>query len=531
MTNTRCLEIFFAQSLYHGLVMIRTMLLATAVAALSLHGRHGLAAEDPIEEMAAQIDSLIEGQLVAEGFQPGELCRDEVFLRRVFLDLTGVLPTVADVRGFLDDDATDKRIVCVDRLLASPRHATHMASSWRNVMLPRSFDREQLNNAAGLQNWLRNQFLKNLRYDNLVAEFLVATGDGTSGPALYYTSLEMKPEKLAASSARIFLGLQIQCAQCHDHPTDHWTQRDFWGYAAFFSQLKAPGEEMNNVRVVDSEEGEVVLPDSDEVIAPKFPGSTVESTIDFGTRRSKLAIWMASRDNPYLARAAVNGIWAQLFGRGLVHPVDDLGRNNPASHPELLNRLVTYFTKHQFDQQLLIRTLVRTRAYQRSSALTDAAVPDFLFGRMLVKTLNSEQLYDCVTRAAGTEAVISGMVQDPFLEPRRLAFVSRMHRQTRDATQYQVGLPHALLLMNGPEIQAATSPEQSRLIRGLAAPWFSDEQRIETLFLATLSRFPSEDEKQNVQSALRRVPAEERQAALADVLWALLNSGEFGLNH
>jgi hypothetical protein len=179
----------------------------------------------------------------------------------------------------------------------------------------------------------------------------------------------------------------------------------------------------------------------------------------------------------------------------------------------------------------MMRTLVRTKAYQRSSELTDPAIPDFLFGRMLVKTLNSDQLYDCVTRAAGTEVVTSGMVQDPFLEPRRLAFVSRMHRQTRDATQYQVGLPHALLLMNGPEIQAATSPQQSRLIRGLAAPWFSDEQRIETLFLATMSRFPNEDERREVQAALSSVPLEERQAALADVLWALLNSGEFALNH
>ncbi|MEO2009986.1 MAG: DUF1549 and DUF1553 domain-containing protein [Pirellulaceae bacterium] len=516
--------------------MIRTMLLvtailATAIAVLSLPGRHVWAAEDPIDTMADQIDSLIEARLRAEGYEPGELCRDEVFLRRVYLDLAGVLPTVADVRAFLKDDSPDKRIVCVDRLLTSPRYATHMASSWRNVMLPRSFDREQLNNAAGLQNWLRNQFVKNLRYDNLVAEFLVATGDGTSGPALYYTSLEMKPEKLAASSARIFLGLQIQCAECHDHPSDHWTQRDFWAYAAFFSQLQEPSEGMVNMRVVDRDEGEVLLPDTEEVIGPRFPGSSVESDSEFGTRRSQLAIWMASRDNPYLARAAVNGAWAQLFGRGLVHPVDDLGQNNPASHPELLKQLATYFTKNRFDQRLMMRTLVRTKAYQRSSELTDPAIPDFLFGRMLVKTLNSEQLYDCVTRAAGTEVVTSGMVQDPFLEPRRLAFVSRMHRQTRDATQYQVGLPHALLLMNGPEIQAATSPQQSRLIRGLAAPWFSDEQRIETLFLATMSRFPNEDERREVQAALNSVPLEERQAALADVLWALLNSGEFALNH
>jgi hypothetical protein len=409
--------------------------------------------------------------------------------------------------------------------------------------VPRSFDREQLNNAAGLQNWLRNQFVKNLRYDNLVAEFLVATGDGTSGPALYYTSLELAPEKLAASSARIFLGLQIQCAQCHDHPDERWTQRDFWGYAAFFSQLQTP-DGMPNARVVDLDAGEVLLPDTEEVVAPKFPDGSSTSEDALGSRRAQLAIWMASRDNPYLPRAAVNGTWAQLFGRGLVNPVDNMGSKNPASHPELLDELTTYFTQNRFDLRLLMRTLTHTKAYQRSSQLSaqdvqgksketpeTKSIPAELFGRMLVKTLNSEQLYDCITRAAGTEEETAGMSRDPFLAPRRLSFVSRMHRQTRDATSYQAGLPHALLLMNGPEIQAATSPERSRLLRGLQAPWFNDEQRVETLFLATLTRFPTAIEKQQLLDVLGKAEVDERQTILGDALWALLNCAEFALNH
>lgn len=509
-------------------------------------------------EMAAKIDQLIEARLDEAGWQPAPQCSDEVFLRRVSLDLTGVLPTVSEARSFLKDDRPDKRSRLVERLLQSPAHPTHMASMWRNIMLPRGFDRAQLNNAAGLQNWLRNQFVKNLRYDNLVAEFLVATGDGTSGPALYYTSLELAPDKLAASSARIFLGLQIQCAQCHDHPDEDWSQRDFWGYAAFFSQLPRP-DGMLNADVVDLPSGEVTLPDTEEVVAPQFPDGTALPADALGSRRAQLAIWMASRDNPYLPRAAVNTTWAQLFGRGIVNPVDDMGNNNPPSHPELLDELTAYFTRNQFDLRLLIRTLVLTRAYQRSSQLpavkarsgnapegdegpvasATGPIPAELFGRMLVKSLNSEQLYDCVTRAAGTESLPSDgdggplgpLVnrRDPFLAPRRLNFVSRMHRQTRDATQYQAGLPHALLLMNGPEIQAATSPAQSRLLRGLQAPWFTNEQRVETLFLATLTRFPTGAERQAVVDMLQK--SGDTQQVLADTLWALLNSAEFSLNH
>lgn len=520
-------------------ILFTVLVLPIVLLTLLLLERSGLTA-DPVATMAARVDEIIEQRLDKDGLLPAPLCSDEVFLRRASLDLTGVLPTVADGRRFLTDKAPDKRERMIERLLNSPSHPTHMASTWRNTMLPRSFDREQLNNAAGLQNWLRNQFVKNLRYDNLVAEFLVATGDGASGPALYYTSLELAPEKLGASSARIFLGLQIQCAQCHDHPDEHWTQRDFWGYAAFFSQLQTP-DGNRSARVVDAENGEVVLPDTEEVVEPKFPDGTSLPEDAFGSRRAQLAIWMASRDNPYLPRAAVNGTWAHLFGRGLVNPVDDMGSNNPASHPELLDELTTYFTRNKFDLRLLMRTLTQTKAYQRSSQLSSLQpneassetkqIPPELFGRMLVKTLNSEQLFDCMTRAAGTEADTAGMTLDPFLAPRRLSFVSRMHRQTRDATLYQAGLPHALLLMNGPEIQAATSPENSRLLRGLKAPWFNDQQRIETIFLATLTRFPTEAEQQPLLDLLEKSTEEERQSILADALWALLNSAEFALNH
>ncbi len=241
--------------------------------------------------------------------------------RRVaYLDLTGVIPRVSDARAFLSDERPDKRARLVDALLVSPGHATHMANTWRNIVLPSGgSDPEQLNAVVGLQNWFRGKFVENMRYDRIVSDFLVATAGDEAGPALFYTALELKPERVAADTSRIFLGLQISCAECHNHPFDKWTQQDFWGYAAFFARLERPAQNRGRqpFRLIDADKGEVKLPGSEEIVLPKYPGGTPVGE-DTGTRREQLSIWMASRDNPFLAKAAVNRVWAQLFGRGFV---------------------------------------------------------------------------------------------------------------------------------------------------------------------------------------------------------------------
>lgn len=486
--------------------------------------------------MVQRIDQLLAAPWAAEGIEPAAVADDAEFLRRVCLDLTGVIPPVAQARAFLADPAPDKRSRLVDQLLNSPGYATHMATVWRNRLLPRGIETAQVQSAIGLEDWLRRQFLENLRYDNLVADFLVAEGDGQSGPALYYTSLELKPEKLASSSARLFLGLQIQCAECHDHPFDRWTQRDFWGYAAYFAQLEPPRDERPDlVRVMDRMDGEVVLPGSDERILPRFPGAAQQPSDGLGTRRSQLAIWMASRDNPYLARAAVNAAWAQLFGRGLVHPIDDHSAQNPPSHPELLDELARYFVDSGFDLQELFRTLASTTAYQRTSVWVGEPPAEHLFARMLPKTLTPEQLYNCVERAAAfpvRQLPAGQATNNPLADPQRLDFLLRMQSPARDALDYQAGLPQALVLMNGPHLSAATDPETSPLLRALEAPFFTDSQRLELLLLATLTRFPTTDEQQVLlQHVSENGPPAAARQAWSDVAWALLNSAEFATNH
>ncbi len=489
--------------------------------------------------MIRQIDARIADKLKSAGIEAAPLSDDAEFLRRIYLDLTGVVPRVAEVRAFLADERPNKRTRLIDSLLESPAHATHLANTWRNIMLPGDLNLEQINNVVGVQNWLRQRFVENLRYDNLVSDLLVATDGSELGPALYYTSLDLAPEKLAASTARIFLGLHIECAQCHDHPFDHtWKQPDFWGYAAFFARLQRPGEgePLQMVRrIMDRDEGEVKLPDTETVVLPKYPGGPSPDEDELGTRREQLAIWMASRDNPYLPRAGVNRAWHHLFGRGLVEPVDDIGPHNQPSHPELFEDLTQYFVKSGFDLRELYRTLANTEAYQRSSRWTsDKEPPPELFATMAVKTLTAEQLYDSLNRVLNRQpqAMFPGQnVSSSLLDPRRLAFIAKMEAGGRSPLEYQAGILQALTSMNGGETSEATDPTRSPLLGALEAPFLLDADRVETLFLATLSRFPTDEERVLFVGHLDKTSPGERQKAWSNILWALVNSAEFTLNH
>lgn len=483
--------------------------------------------------VVAKIDARILERLQAAQLEPAPTSSDAEFVRRVWLDLTGVTPRVSDVRDFLADARSEKRARLVERLLSSPAHANHLANRWRDLLLPNGSDFERPDQAIGVQNWLRGQFADNLRYDRFVSEFLVAREGSEAGPALFYTSLELKPEKLAGATARVFLGLQIECAECHHHPFDHWKQEQFWGYAAFFAQIRQPrGETPVNVRLEDLDVGDVKIPNSERVILPRFPGVEGDAPRSIGTRREQLAIWMASRDNPYLARAAVNRVWAHLFGRGLVEPVDDLSPQHPASHPELFDELTAWFVRTGFDQRELYRTLVATQAYQRTSAWNGAEEPSpELYAKMLEKPLSAEQLFDSLLRliARGNLRAAGQPAVDVLRDPRRAAFVAKMRTASKSATDYQAGVLQALTLMNGDETATVTNPEEGSLLASLTAPFFTVEQRLEILFLATLSRLPSDAERAAFLEHVKRAP--DKRLTWSDSLWAIVNSAEFTMNH
>jgi hypothetical protein len=493
---------------------------------------------DPViarREMIGRIDQRVDESIARARLTAAEQADDAEFLRRVYLDLTGSIPRVADARRFLNDKSVDKRAKLIEELLSSPAHANHLANIWRSMMLPGGVNFEQITSVVGVQNWLRQRFVENLRYDNLVSELLVATAGDDAGPALYYTSLDLAPEKLASSTARIFLGLQIECAECHDHPMDKWKQVDFWGYASFFAQLQRPGTNgATGGRVIDSDTGDVKIPNTEDVVLPKFPSGNSPSADELGTRRMKLAVWMASRDNPYLARAAANRAWSIMFGRGLVEPVDDIGPHNKPSHPELLDELTQYFVDTGFDLRELFRTLAQSKVYQRSSRWTGQAVPAELYVHMPVKALTADQLYDSLNRvlARRSDAGMPGLnIRSPLLDPQRQQFLIKMQVQGKSVLDYQAGVLQALTLLNGADLTEATTADKGPLLLALDSPLFEEPERLEAMFLATMSRLPSAQERELfIQHVSSRSPSEKNKA-WSDVLWALLNSAEFATNH
>ncbi len=259
---------------------------------------------------------------------------------------------------------------------------------------------------SGLQNWLRNRFAENLRYDRLVADLLVASGPTNSGPSLFFHwALEGKPEKIAAKTSRVFLGVQLDCAECHDHPFDHWKQRDFWSFAAYFAQLSVNGMRNNlELAVADLDAGDVKLPGTEEVIPPGPLVATGQSGLNSGSRRQQLTLWLTAPENPYLARAAVNRCWSLLFGRGLIEPIDDMRSIEMASHPELLRELSQHFAATNYNLRETVEDIGKhTRLSTWLSASRFAPARSHRDGQLCfdaIKPLTSTQLANCLQQVA-----------------------------------------------------------------------------------------------------------------------------------
>ncbi len=519
---------------------------APVLLALALTGGAANAADGKPSsgEMTEHVDQLLAERWATEKIEPTATSSDTEFLRRASLDFIGVIPRAAEVRQFLADKDPAKRKKLIDRLLASPRYATHMATTWRNRIIPQEPDPSRAREAAALQKWLRTRFAKNLRYDNLVGGLLLTNGGDEIGPALYFQTHDVAPEKMAASAAELFLGVKLQCAQCHDHPFADWSQRDFWSFAAFFARVKTPqnrGMQMVAYRLVDSDIGEVHLPNSEETVPPKYPRGKSAADGDGTSRRTQLVFWLTSRDNHYFSRAAVNWAWSHLFGRPLVASLDNIDHGAPPANVKLLDELAEYFVHSGFDLQSLWRVLANTQAYQlKVSAEGDAQRDPDLFASMLAKPLTPEQLYDSflllAPEANAGNAAMTGPIGQPASsldgDPLRIEFARRMRPPPGEATEYRAGTLQALMLMNGKTVSGVTAPDTSSLLGALEAPFMTDAQRVESLFLATLARTPDEGERKLFRETLAECKSsDDHQRALSDMFWALLNSTEFAFNH
>jgi len=477
--------------------------------------------------LATRIDNHVAARWNAEKVKPALPTDDAAFVRRVFLDLTGHIPTAAEVRDFLTNNAPDKRASLVARLLDSAAHARHMATFWRREWIPQA-DTPRSVLGEEIEGWLATQILAGVPYDKIVHELMTPpqtkTRSGT--PTTFLTASEFKPENLAANTTRAFLGINLDCAQCHNHPFARWTQDQFWQTAAFFA--RPTSTDGGPARL------ELPIPNTKKTVGPKFladPQPRWPEALEHDTGRTVLANWVTAKANPYFAKNAVNRVWANLFGTGLVEPLDDLSGENAASHPELLTELAKAFTDNGFDLKYLTAAIVLSKAYQLSSAAPVGGSSDpRLFARSAVRGLTGEQLYDSLLVAAGLPPVRDDLDSAIAARERKL-FVEKF-RVDRARTA-QRSILQALSLMNGTLTAELTTVEKTPTLRAIAdAPFLDTRGKVEALYLATLSRTPDDAEQARLVRYVDGGGADgDGKKALADVLWALLNSTEFNSNH
>ena len=362
------------------------------------------------------------------------------------------------------------------------------------------------------------------------------------GANVFYQVNEFKAENIAASTSRLFLGVKLECAQCHDHPFARWSRKQFWELAAFFTEvqpqpgIRRVGPQQDQPKI-ESGKREIKIPGTEKVVQARFLDGKEPNLAADPSSRKVLADWMTSTGNPFFARAVVNRYWAHFFGVGIAEPVDELeNEDNPPSHPELLDELAAAFAQHGHDPKFLIRAITSSKTYQLTSASRSPAKDDLrAFNRMALKGLTAEQLFDSLCQATGFRDNPQNPQFRGFNQPGtpRAEFLARFDNSADKKTEHQTSILQALALMNGKFIADVTSLERSMTLQGIvSSPFMDNKQKLETLFLATLSRpMKPHEASKLVRYVEEGGPSKDPNKALADVFWVLLNSGEFSCNH
>ncbi|MCA9179487.1 MAG: DUF1549 domain-containing protein [Planctomycetales bacterium] len=518
----------------------RASLAALASVALLVASSLPTQAASP-ERYRELIDSRIVARWEREGATPSPLVSDAEFLRRVWLDLAGEAPSAGQVQAFLEDTNPEKRQRVTRELLASSHYVQRFADQWTELLVPEGDSNFQLAFAKEeMRSWLRSQALQGVPYDQLVRSLLMVplSPNTRSGnvyysnsvdpkPTAFYAAKDTAPENLAAATSRVFLGIRVDCAQCHDHPFADWTREQFWGYAAFYQGL---GRSQGTNFLVDfflkgaTEEVTIGIPETAKRVPAKFLNG--ESPALRGKRpRDIVADWVVSRDNPYFARAMVNRTWADLLGRGIIDPVDDMDHSNPPSHPELLDELATAFAE-DFDVPRLIEGIVMSAPYQRSSVRTDSTqeAPE-LFARFLPRRLDAAQVERSLQKAFSLTVppYTPGVVYNNRNE---FQAVFRSSAAPLDRTS---SVQQMLLLMNGTLAQSAIAPKGTIISAWTQLPGATQEELVEMAYLSILGRLPRDEEMSRMKAHLEA--SSTLAEGLADISWVLLNSAEFVVNH
>lgn len=493
------------------------------------------------------IDVAVFGKLKQLGIPPSQLADDATFLRRVYIDITGTTPTEEVVREFLANKNSDKRDVVIDQLLDSTAYADHFANKWNLVLRNKKRQTTDVEGTYAFYQWIWSSLYENRPYDQFVREIVTASGDVDVNPAVvWYREVDEQSEQVE-DTAQLFLGLRIQCARCHHHPFERWSQNDYYGLQAFFSRVGRKnlvgGVRNNRDRRVFHNEGvaQAKNPRSAVNLRPAGLGSEPFEIAEHEDPRVYLADWMSRPDNPFFAKALVNRYWKHFFSRGIVEPEDDMRETNPPTNPELLDRLAEDFVKNGFDLKELVRTICQSRTYQLSSLPNEHNVRDKQnFSRYYPKRLTAEVLYDAFHQVTNTGQSFSGMPQgtkalqlpDPSVGPYFLKVFGQPQGDTACECErsQDANLAQSLHLLNSAEVQNKIANASGRAVKLSQEKERDHSERVSELYRWVYSRNPDQDE---LGVALRHIEKHQDNPKIAyeDIVWALINTKEFLFNH
>jgi len=469
---------------------------------------------------------------------PSELCTDEEFIRRVTLDVTGRLPTVDEYNAFLADVDPKKRDKLVDELLTRKEFVEIWVMKWAELLTIRTTNQISYKSMLLYYTWLQERVANNVPMNVMVQELLGSNGGTFANAATNYYQNETNTLKVAENVAQVFMGMRMQCAQCHNHPFDRWTMDDYYSFAAFFSQIgRKRGEDPREIIVFNSGSGEVRHPVGNRVMAPKFLGGKTPDVAG-KDRRQVMASWLASDENPFFSQNLSNIVWAHFFGKGIIQEVDDVRISNPPVNKELLDALSQKLREYNYDFKKLVRDICTSRTYQLSTKTNETNEKDTTnFSHATLRRMRAEVLLDAITQVTTTSNKFPGLpsgaravqIANGNTSTYFLTTFGRAKRETVCSCEVKMepNLSQALHMLNGDTVNAKVT--QGGLVATRLGEEVPHEKIIEEIYIRCMTRKPTEKELTNLMELVSL--EENKQQALEDVFWALLNSREFVFNH
>ncbi len=515
-----------------------------------------------VSSSTKHLDRYINAALKREGIQPSQMSEDTEFLRRIHLDLTGKIPTPEEVMDFLKDGSSIKRQKKIKQLLTSDAYLDYWTGLWVNWLIGRREDSDD--RRIGLTFWVRDALTKNMPYNQFVQELIAADGElRDNGAGNYILRYDSSPVFLTSHTSRLFLGLPMQCAECHDHKTEAWSQESFYGIAAFFTGIEREdkgefqtidmaGDErsMENILITNTAENAIWVERLEKQMRPYFLDGT-EYKGPLRKKREALAQWMTDKSNPYFSQTIVNRIWKHFMGHAFVEPVDGFGEENQPTNPELLKWLANDFVIYGYDLKHLMQTLLNSETYQRTSETNVSNKDDeYYYSHAYVKPLSAEQFFYSLLQATGFERLqqieMEGIQKEGgedrknmirALEEKKREHLRKFlflldNGEMEEIEAFNGTIPQALMMINGDMVNESISHEKrGSFVNYVLDRWRDPMERMASIYLTVLSRLPTTKEKAYFRRYLERSLYRNKNLAYEDLYWVLLNSAEFSLNH